>query len=315
MLMLLLYKPKPLLNYKTLIMKILYFFIIFCLCASRIYAYNISASILPLQSLVSMVTEGITPVNLILNPNILPHDLELTYKQQTAINKSDVLVIVSPKLETVIYNAATNKNNIISMVNAPKIKLSYYTNNFVLNSASSSTNKQIIDPHIWLDPNNAIVFLQYLAQELAKIDSKNAKQYYNNAAKYTKLLQSMNSKIQPNTEDLNNFLVYHNGYSYLINSFHLQKHYKGYIAKHSHESNAISIKSLLNLKTFISKNNVTCILTEKNIADPNIQKFIQDNHIKTKSLDAIGKEEPKIQKVYFSIISNNIAAINSCSHR
>lgn len=115
-------------------MKILYSFIIICLYVSKVYAYNISASILPLQSLTAMVTEGVTPVNLILSPNILPHDLELTYKQQVAINKSDVLIIVSPKLETVIYNAASNKNNIISMVNAPNIKQTYYTNNLALDS-------------------------------------------------------------------------------------------------------------------------------------------------------------------------------------
>ena len=294
-------------------MKNIIFFIIFCLCSTRIYAYTISASILPLQSLASMVTEGIIPVNLILNPNILPHDLELTYKQQDSINKSDVLIIVSPKLETVIYKASSNKNNIIIMANTPKIKLSYYTNNSVLNSKNPNTHNQMIDPHIWLDPNNAIAFLQYLAQELAKHDPKNAKLYYANANKYSKLLQNMNAKIQPNVEDLNNFLVYHNGYSYLINSFHLQQNYKGYIAKHSHESNANSIKSLLNLKTFISKNNITCILTEKNIVDPNIQKFIKDNNLKTRTLDALGKTESKIQQVYFSIIRNNVIAIESCS--
>lgn len=105
-----------------------------------------------------------------------------------------------------------------------------------------------MDPHVWLDPNNAIAFLNYLAKELAKRDSQHTKQYYANAKKYTKLLQNMSSKIQPNKEELNNFLVYHNGYSYLINSFKLQHNYKGYIAKHSHESNTISIKSLLSLK-------------------------------------------------------------------
>ena len=52
------------------------------------------------------------------------------------------------------------------------------------------------DPHVWMDPNNVIVWTQNIAATLSELDTANASTYQANAAKYQQQLKDLDAWIQ-----------------------------------------------------------------------------------------------------------------------
>ena len=52
------------------------------------------------------------------------------------------------------------------------------------------------NPHAWMSPQNAVVYVENIRQELGKLDPINAATYDANAAKYTQQIQSINAKLK-----------------------------------------------------------------------------------------------------------------------
>jgi ABC-type Zn uptake system ZnuABC Zn-binding protein ZnuA len=53
-----------------------------------------------------------------------------------------------------------------------------------------------VDPHVWLDPNNLISWVDVIAAELVRLDPENAEFYQENASKYQEELSSLDSWIE-----------------------------------------------------------------------------------------------------------------------
>ncbi len=74
-----------------------------------------------------------------------------------------------------------------------------------------------IDPHAWLDPANAVVWLNVIAETLSEADPDNAAIYRANAAAGVKDLSALTDDIQTTVAALSDrpFAVYHEAYAYL----------------------------------------------------------------------------------------------------
>jgi zinc transport system substrate-binding protein len=79
------------------------------------------------------------------------------------------------------------------------------------------------DPHVWLDPQNAQVWINEIAKSLSNADSHNAQRYQDNAKSAIKQLKQLTAEIedQAHTLDGIKFIVFHDAYQYFEQRFGL----------------------------------------------------------------------------------------------
>lgn len=81
-----------------------------------------------------------------------------------------------------------------------------------------------IDPHAWLDPANAQLWLASIAEALATRDPDNAETYAANAETAIKEIDTLEQEITRRLEPVHDrsFVVFHDAYGYFTNHFGLQ---------------------------------------------------------------------------------------------
>jgi zinc transport system substrate-binding protein len=74
------------------------------------------------------------------------------------------------------------------------------------------------NPHLWMDPDNAVVWLDQIGDQLAALDREHAKIYHANATAAKALITQMDADIATELAPLRDkgFVTYHDAYGYFI---------------------------------------------------------------------------------------------------
>ncbi|MDO4913432.1 MAG: anchored repeat ABC transporter, substrate-binding protein [Bifidobacteriaceae bacterium] len=82
-----------------------------------------------------------------------------------------------------------------------------------------------IDPHLWMDPNNAIAYAKVIRDSLIEVDPKNAENYTINTQNYTSKLAELHEKIQEIIDEIpaqRRYLVTtHDAYAYFGQAYNM----------------------------------------------------------------------------------------------
>ncbi|WP_281973233.1 zinc ABC transporter substrate-binding protein [Ruegeria faecimaris] len=81
-----------------------------------------------------------------------------------------------------------------------------------------------VDPHAWLDPENARIWVQVIAATLSEADPENADVYQQNAATADRELVELKEKIMTDLTDMQtqSFITFHDAYQYFEKRFGLE---------------------------------------------------------------------------------------------
>ena len=85
---------------------------------------------------------------------------------------------------------------------------------------SGGDERNFIDPHLWLDPWNAIRMVQRISQELTEVDPENARRYrgeFQIPAAETQTARSTSGARPGCPSSRNLYAVFHPAYTYLEN--------------------------------------------------------------------------------------------------
>lgn len=85
------------------------------------------------------------------------------------------------------------------------------------------------NPHSWMSPANAVIYVENIRKALDKIDPENAAAYDRNAAEYTKKLEALNSPISATLAKIpaneRTLVSCEGAFSYLTRNYHLNELY------------------------------------------------------------------------------------------
>ena len=81
------------------------------------------------------------------------------------------------------------------------------------------------DPHLWLDPANAKLQAQAIAEALARVDAEGAHSYQDNVAAYVQALTDLDQEFQTGLAGCtrHEIVVSHEAYGYLCQAYHLEQ--------------------------------------------------------------------------------------------
>jgi zinc transport system substrate-binding protein len=170
---------------------------------------NIVASFYPILEFVKQVGGDRVAVTSLIPVGIEPHDFEPTIQQIQNAESADA----------VIFNGLGLESSWLKKIN---------NDNLVDTSLGANTTKtgDTIDPHIWLDPTLVKTQVKNIENALIKLDPENKEYYQNNANNFTKALDSLDANIRSTLQicDKNDFIAFHDAFSYFANRYGLKQH-------------------------------------------------------------------------------------------
>lgn len=166
------------------------------------------------------------------------------------------------------------------------------------------------DPHMWLDPDNAIVWLDAIADTLAELDPENAEAYHANAeagrAEIAEVEQELQAKLDA-LDDLR-FVVFHDAYHYFEAHFGIEA--VGAISLS--DATAPSPRRLAEVREGIEAANVNCAFSEPQFSDKLVDTVIDGLDIKKGQIDPLGAHLEVGPEFYPALLESFGSAFEGC---
>jgi zinc transport system substrate-binding protein len=186
-------------------------------------APKVVTDIPPVHALVAQVMGDLAAPVLLLEKGADEHDFALRPSQMRDIAGADLVVWIGPALTPWLDRAlAANP--------APALGLLDATGTQTLPFAAEGEHAEhdehdhgAIDPHAWMAPANASLWLDLIAARLAELDAPNAATYRSNAAAAKTRIAAMDAEIAAQLAPVadKNFVTFHAAYGYFTAHYHL----------------------------------------------------------------------------------------------
>jgi zinc transport system substrate-binding protein len=275
---------------------------------ASVAAPKVVVSIAPIHSLVANVMQGVGKPELLVNGLQSPHHFSLKPAQVQKIKDADLIIWVGDILETFLIKPINSfDKQECALIKAPKLH--------VLNIRGkpcehSCAHGALIDPHIWLDIQNAIVMVDAIVTCLSKIDERNTTQYEHNGVKVKARLNNLEKEILDQALEFKGlkFICVHDAFHYYEQMVGVSN--VGVLASvHSLEP---SLKHLSDLKTIVKDKSVMCAFSEPQSQSKVLNVLAQEFNLYRGIIDPLGADiEPGVDQ-YFLLLKKITTAFTNC---
>jgi zinc transport system substrate-binding protein len=166
------------------------------------------------------------------------------------------------------------------------------------------------DPHAWLSPENAAVWLDVIAAELSSADPDNAGTYFGNAAAAKQELAAVSAEVNAILDPVRglSFVVFHDAYRYFETAFDFPA------------SGAISIGDAVDpspariaeIQGRVADEGIQCVLSEPQF-DPGLIATVMDGtEANTAVLDPLGSDLEPGPDLYPQLLRNLATSLAGC---
>ncbi|WP_346891164.1 metal ABC transporter solute-binding protein, Zn/Mn family [uncultured Roseibium sp.] len=166
------------------------------------------------------------------------------------------------------------------------------------------------DPHAWLDPENASVWLDVIAADLAALDPEHADTYAANAAEGKAELKTLIGDVNTEVEGVRgkNFIVFHDAYQYFENRFGLSAAGSIRLGDASDPSPA----RIAEIREKVTDLHVSCVFAEPQFNAGLVQTVFEGTDAKVGVLDPLGSDLTLGPDLYPQMIHNLANNLTSC---
>ncbi len=275
-------------------MRVLSFVLLLSATSALAEPPKVMTDIVPVQSLVDMVMGDIGQADALMPPGVSPHSFALRPADATALANADVVIWTGPGLSlwlaepltTLAPDAAT-----LVLLDTSGWQRLDVRNDPSFPVAPNPDTPSATDPHAWMDPDIAAVWLGHIATTLADADPDNAAIYRANAAAAATALRDLGAEIATRLAPLADrpFVLPHDGYLYFENRFGL------------HPVGAITLSGATNpgpadlaeLRDLVKAGGINCILTDAETS-PKWVDLLSEGvaDITTAKIDGLGGSYP-----------------------
>lgn len=267
---------------------------------------KVVTSIKPLALIAQEIAGDKVSVENLLPVKASPHDYPLRVSDIRRLQDADLVLWVGPSLETFLQrplnNLASNKH--LAVYDLPGMNWPEGESHSHASAAGHQHHGH--DPHVWLDPRNAMIIAEVLAKKLSEIDPASSMFYANNAKRFSIAIKELDQHLMEALAPARGkgFAVYHEGYLHFVERYDLQQ--LAYVtftperrpgAKHLYE-----LRQQLN-------NRATCLFVEPYYDMRIATDLAQELNLKVAILDPIG--EPEI-KTYKQLLEKMAQAFLAC---
>jgi zinc transport system substrate-binding protein len=286
--------------------------IFLALAAPTLAAPKVVTSIVPLHSLVATVMDGVGEPELLLQGINSEHQASYSPQQISTLTHADVVFIIGDNLEVklgeISGSETVNGKAFVKLIETPHL-----TTHPIRQGGTWEVDDHAvgtIDPHIWLDPENARTMTLAIAATLAKMDAGNAAIYMANATKQITALDALEAEIKTTLLPVKDkpFIVFHDAYQYFDRRFSMNA--VGSISDFSGTSP--SAQRLEEIRNKIKSSNAVCVFREPQFSDAAIVAVTEDSQAKLGVLDPIGAALTPGKAAYAELLRAIAKNLSAC---
>ena len=254
---------------------------------------RVATDIPPVHSLVSQVMGELGTPKLIIPPGTSPHGYAMRPSEARALQAADVVFWMGQDLTAwfgrAIKALATNAITVALSESKDLIRHPYRTTkNFDTHTHDEGEHDATakIDPHLWLDPDNALIFLDVIATTLARLDAIHADTYLTNAAQAKAALEALKSELNATVQPIRGrpFIVFHDAYHYFEHRFDVEAAGSVSIGDASSPGPA----RIAAIRGKVQTLGATCVFSEPQFEPKIIATVIEKTAARSGTLDPVG---------------------------
>jgi zinc transport system substrate-binding protein len=264
----------------------------------------------PIYGLVAQVMGDLGQPVLLLEKGADEHDFQLRPSQMGDIADADLTVWVGPTLTPWLERALSGAKG--EMVSLPLLDMPMTKRlEFAAKDAGKLEHAHNgIDPHAWLNPENAAIWLDTIALALSAKDSENAATYSANAADAKADIAALDGELGAALAEVKDkgFVAYHDAYQYF--TAHYGLNYRGAVTMG--DASAAGAAHLREMQTRIAKD-VVCVFPEVQHDADLLLQLTEGTAVKAGApLDPAGAALTPSRSSYTDVLSNLTAALKGC---
>jgi zinc transport system substrate-binding protein len=256
--------------------------------------FDVVAAFYPLQYLAEQIGGSHVHVTSLTKPGQEPHDLEISAQQTAALGESDAVLYLK-NLQPAVDDAVSQSEVKTKIDAASLTTLEKHGNEVGGHAASHDTSKNDepagLDPHIWLDPENAADYKTRTAALVKRLDALNTE--------FKTGLANTKTKV---------FITTHAAFGYLAERYGLTEEAINGLDPESEPS----AKRVKDLEKMAKADGVTTVFYETLVSDKTAKTIAADANLKTDVLDPIEGITKKSRGTdYFSVQQANLKALQT----
>jgi len=287
---------------------------------------SVVASIKPIHSLVAAVMGDIGTPHLLLEAPSSAHHFTLKPSQARSLQAADIVFWVGPTMEQPLTKAlatlAPQAQTLPLIESAGLVKINFdkvtpahekhdhEKHDHEKHDEHAKHDDHLINPHIWLDPQNAKIMLGVIAARLAKADPENASTYAANADAMAARLATLETDITSQLASYSaaKFLVLHDAHVYFERRFGL-RNYGAITTEPDVMPTASRVKAL---RDELREHRFDCIFTEPFLGQKAVALTAEGSKVSIGTLDPIASNLPAGAQLYPDLLMSYAKSLQSC---
>jgi len=263
--------------------------LILFLSSNVIASVKVSVSIKPIHSIVTLLTEGVTVPDLLIDDNQTAHHFFMRPSHARKITNSELVVLVDKNFEKGFQKITSNLDN---------GKIFYFSDasKKMINLKHDEHDEEILNPHLWLDRENVVSFAKNLSHKLMEIDPSNKKILQKNLDLFLKKFSEV-SRINLLNEDKKMVILQSNSTEYFLNDNNI-KDFK--IISNNHEGH-ISMKKYNEIITLSEGNKIACVVVDDNSNSDVLKNLAKELNTQIVFVDIVGHDTKDFYEFFQSI--------------
>lgn len=304
---------------------------------------RVTTDILPVQSIVAAVMQGVGEPGVILPPGADPHSYALRPSDAQSLSDADLVVWVGPDLTHWLADpiASLAPGAVkIELADAPGIEVlpvraggpfepdehdhggehadgdhddhdhDHAEHDHDHDHDHRHDHGEGHDGHLWLDPANAAAAARDVAEVLGKLDPENAATYTANAGRFADEMRALTEEVKAEVAPLKGkpFLVFHDAYQYFEHAFDLPA--AGSVAlQDGVEPGPARVAAI---RERVRDGQILCAFTEPEFSPKLMATITEGTDLRTGTLDHLGAGLAPGAELYPALIRGLAADLAAC---
>ena len=308
---------------------------------------KVVTSIKPVYSLASALTEGTdTNTTLLVKGAASPHTYNMAPSEARALQQADVIFWIGPALEHFLEKPLTalgGNAEIVELEDAPGVETLAPREGGAFEAHDHDHGEHAdhdehdhehadhddddhdehdhdhdeaehhhgeVDPHMWLDPENAKAFAAEMTQALADADPANASTYEANLAKLDTKLDNLTTEIAGELAEANPkpYVVFHDAYHYYGHRFGVEA--AGSITVNPEAPP--SAARIREIQEKLTELGTACVFSEPQFPPKVINVVTEGTDTYVGTLDPLGADLKDGPDLYFELLNNLTDNLVAC---
>ena len=278
---------------------------------------NVVTDIAPVQSLTALVMGDLGQPVLLLDPEVDPHDFQMRPSQTRAMANADLVIwmgaALTPWMGRMIDTLGNGDTASLQLLGLSDLPMLIDGQRVTFADNQQATDDRNLDPHAWLDPQNAARFVAEIAEVLSAADPDNASAYRTNAAETRTRLSAMFDalvlQLQPTGDTA--LVTYHDAYRYFMTRFDLQ--FAGSLAPS--DAAPPSAARIAEIRDLLAANPTACVFGEPGANPKLIKAVLPDPDTVITELGPLNAGQPPGPGFYEALIRRLANTIAACADR